>query len=234
MAVLEASWRPSWAILAVLEAISSHLGGFFPVVDVVSGPYGWPAGRAGAHWGSSFGKEPKPKPRGFSTPGTPVMNQQGAADLMAFGLSRHRAWVVGQSPQGCFLGSLRRALGGLQGGSFAAFGEPVGASWGPLGGLLGPLGGVSGLPGGGLGRGARKVGACPPSGARLEEFLGPSWAVLEASGPVLGASWAVSAPSWGPLRPSWGDLWGLLWCFGASGSRKGENAQILQKLMKKL
>ena len=61
LAVLEASWRPSWAILAVLEAISSHLGGFFVVVDVVWGPSGWPAGRAGAHWGSSFGKRTKTK-----------------------------------------------------------------------------------------------------------------------------------------------------------------------------
>ena len=59
--------------------------------------------------------------------------------------------------------------------------------------------------------------------------MGPSWAVLEASWPVLGASWAVSAPSWRPLRPSWGDLWGLLGRFGASGSRKGENAKIFLK-----
>ena len=85
---------------------------------------------------------------GWAPPGISMI----LAIRMAFGLSRHRAWVVGQSPQGCFLGSLRRALGGLQGGSFAALGEPVGASWGPLGGLLEPLGGISGPPGGVLGR----------------------------------------------------------------------------------
>ena len=96
LAVLEASWRPSWAILAVLEAISSHLGGFFPVVEHVEDPPGTPAGRAEAHWGSSFGKEPKPKPGWSSTLGTPVMNQQGAADLVAFGPSRHRAWIRGR------------------------------------------------------------------------------------------------------------------------------------------
>ena len=74
------SWRASWAVLeaswshltrlgghlgrlgGVLEAILDHLGGFFPVVEVRGSPYGWPAGRAEAHWGSSFGKEPKPKP----------------------------------------------------------------------------------------------------------------------------------------------------------------------------
>ena len=28
--------------------------------------------------------------------------------LMAFGLSRHHAWVAGPSPQGCFLESLRK------------------------------------------------------------------------------------------------------------------------------
>ena len=40
----------------------------------------------------------------------------GSRNIMAFGLSRHRAWVVGQSPQGRFLGSLRRALRGPPGG----------------------------------------------------------------------------------------------------------------------
>ena len=56
---------------------------------------GWPAGRAEAPGGVLLEKEPKPKAKGFSTPGTPVINQQGAADLVAFGPSRHRAWVVG-------------------------------------------------------------------------------------------------------------------------------------------
>ena len=67
------SWRPSW----------SRLGqeiGELRSFAVVSGPSGWPAGRAEAHWGVLLGKEPKPKPKKSSTPGTPVINQQGAAD----------------------------------------------------------------------------------------------------------------------------------------------------------
>ena len=45
--------------------------------------------------------------------GTLVINQQGAADLMAVGPSRHRAWVVSQRPLECSLGSRSRSLGGL-------------------------------------------------------------------------------------------------------------------------
>ena len=78
--------------------------------------------------------------------------------LMAFGPSRHRAWVVGQSPQGCFLGSLRSALGGLWGVVLGPHGSLLGACWeapvgllGLPGGLLGVswwlLGGLLGLPG---------------------------------------------------------------------------------------
>ena len=58
----------------------------------------------------------------------------------------------GSESSGMLLGISSEGSRGPQGGSFAAFGEPVGASWGPLGGLLGPLGGVSGPPGGVLGR----------------------------------------------------------------------------------
>eukprot|EP00959_Pyramimonas_sp_CCMP1952_P272970 5706090-Pyramimonas_sp.AAC.1 len=45
------SWRPSWANLAVLEAILKRLGFFWWTLGwfaVVSGPFGWPAGRAEA------------------------------------------------------------------------------------------------------------------------------------------------------------------------------------------
>ena len=104
--------------------------------------------------GSSFGKEPKQKPRGSGTPGTPVMNQQGAADMMAFGPSRHRAWFLGEKPFGCLMGSCGRRLkaswrtfGGLLGGSWGPLGASSwGASWKPLGGLLG-VGGSWGLLG---------------------------------------------------------------------------------------
>eukprot|EP00959_Pyramimonas_sp_CCMP1952_P260868 5454737-Pyramimonas_sp.AAC.1 len=66
---------------------------------------------------------------------------------MAFGPSRHRAWVVGQGSPGCFLGSLRSAFGGLLGAVWRPWGsfrgllgsllgplETCGVSWGPLGG----------------------------------------------------------------------------------------------------
>ena len=49
---------------------------------------------------------------------------------MAFGPFRHRAWIVGQSPHGRFLGSLRRALVGLCGG---VWGPPGGFPGGPRG-----------------------------------------------------------------------------------------------------
>ena len=84
--------------------------------------------------------------------------------LLAFGPSRHRAWVVGQRPLKCSLGSRGRPLGGLLeqvlkplGGSLGAswgffWGSwgPLGASWGCLAGIWGPLGASWG-PSGGLG-----------------------------------------------------------------------------------
>ena len=66
LAVLEASWRPSWSRLG------QEIGELRSLAI--------PAGRAEAHWGGLLGKEPKPKPKKSSTPGTPVINQQGAAD----------------------------------------------------------------------------------------------------------------------------------------------------------
>ena len=79
----------------ILEAMLGHLGAVLGRKLGSGSFYGWPAGRAEAPGGVLLGKETKQKPRGSSTPGTPVINQQGAADLMAFGLSRHRAWVMG-------------------------------------------------------------------------------------------------------------------------------------------
>ena len=71
--------------------------------------------------------------------------------LVAFGQSRHRAWVVGQSALECSLGSRGRPFGGLFeqvlkplggsfGASFGALGGLLGVSWGLLRALWGPLG----------------------------------------------------------------------------------------------
>ena len=116
LGALEASWavlEASWGHLGrlgghlgrlggVLEAILSHLGRLGTILGhlgaeqaLTDAVFGWPAGRAETHWRVLLGKEPKPKPKKSSTPGTPVINQQGAADIVTFGPSRHRAWVVG-------------------------------------------------------------------------------------------------------------------------------------------
>ena len=157
---LEQSWRICFRIER-LEALTDAF-------------WGTPAGRAEAHWRVLLGKEPKPKPIGSSTPGTPVINQQGAADLMAFGPSRHRAWVVGLRPLGCSLGSRGRPLGGL----LEAVLKPLGAVLEPLLGLLAASWGLleaSWTLVGGLGvlsgRRARKGSSRPPP---LGPLLGPS------------------------------------------------------------
>ena len=98
--------RPSWVHLGPSRRrLGGHLGPSWsrlerknplqPPPGIPPGSSRDPGGTGRSARGSSFGKEPKPKPRGSSTPGTPVMNQQGAADLVAFGPCRHRAWVVG-------------------------------------------------------------------------------------------------------------------------------------------
>ena len=94
--------------------------------------------------GSSCGKEPKPKTVGFSTPGAPVASQQGAADLVAFGPFRHRAWVVGQRPLECSSGSCGRPLGDLWEVVLRPLGGRFGASWGFFSVSRGPLGGPLG------------------------------------------------------------------------------------------
>ena len=91
---------------------------------------------------------------------------------MAFGPCRHRAGVVGQSPRGCFLGSLRSA-------SWELLGAFLGAFWKPCRGLLG-------LPGGFLGGCFGCLGA----------LLG---GLLEASWDVVGASWSPLRASWSDL-----------------------------------
>ena len=149
--------------------------------------------------------------------------------LVAFGQSRHRAWVVGQRPHGCWLGSrgwpvggpweaVWRPLGGRFGASWGliwAFWGPLGASWGALGGLLGPLWGLLRPPWGSFGRKTRFFSFFPPLGP----LLGPSWS-------PLGPSWAPLGPSWGPLGPSWGRLGGLL---GRLGVVLGHSWAILKR-----
>ena len=78
--------------------------------------------------------------------------------LVAFRLSRHHAWVMGQRLLVCVSGSRGTPLGGLWkavlgplGGRFGASGGLFVASWGPLGGSLGRLGGLLGAFGGLLG-----------------------------------------------------------------------------------
>ena len=60
--------------------------------------------------------------------------------LMAFGLSRHRAWVVGQRA----LKSQRGLVVGLSGASWRYFGGFLGAVLDPLGAWFGPLGSLLG------------------------------------------------------------------------------------------
>ena len=129
-----------------------------------------------------------------STPGTPVASQQGAADLLAFGPSRHRAWVVGQRPLECSFGSSgNEASRGPLGGSFEA-------SWGPFWGLLGPL----------LGLFWASWGVMGASWVPLWGFLGASWGLLGASWGPLGASWGPLGAPCGPLAGLLGVSWGFL------------------------
>ena len=152
-AVLEAildhlgrTWRPSWAILAVLEAILEPSGGEKPLPSTSGRAFRVAGGVGRSPRGSSKRIKNHQK---SSTPGTPVRNQQGAADLTAFGPSRHRAWVVVHRPLGCSLGCRGRPFEGLleavltlPGARFGAslglgcLGSLLGVSWGPLGGLL--------------------------------------------------------------------------------------------------
>ena len=181
MAVLEASWRPSWSVLG------RKLGN--------GSPFGWPAGRAEAPGGVLLEKNQHPNRKKSSAPGTPAMNQQGAADRRRlrritaapclFGNadvaeSWARAWPSYRTmsspsrfgkPSGNMWGRMntkrkrkrksrrRRLLGSLLGHSWGL----LGASWRPLGGLLGASLGLLGAFGG---------------------FLGASLAVLGLSWPV--------------------------------------------------
>ena len=83
---------------------------------------------------------------------------------MAFGPSRHRAWIVGQRALECSLGSRGGPFGGLLEAALKPLGGRIGASIGPLGGLLGALLGLS--------RGGRLEVSV--RGPPLAPFQGPS------------------------------------------------------------
>ena len=88
--ILDPLWtssRLSWTLLgelgshlALLEAILSRHRGFVADVEVVCAAFRVAGALGRSPMGSFFGKEPKPNRKKFSTPGTPVINQQGAAD----------------------------------------------------------------------------------------------------------------------------------------------------------
>ena len=151
------------------------------------------AGWAEAPAGVLLEEEPKPKPKGFSTPGTPVMNQQGAAD-------RRRLRRITAAP--CLFGNADVAESWARAwpsyrtmSSPSRFGKPSGNMWGRmntkrkrkrksrrrrlLGSLLGHSWGL-------LGASWRPLGG----------LLGASLGLLGAFGGFLGASLAVLGLSW--------------------------------------
>ena len=119
---------------------------------------------------------------------------------------RRRQRCCGSEPSGMLLGGYLDRSREPRG----MFGSLLGASWRLPGSLW------------------RRELVWIPLGAVLEA----SGAVLEASRAVLRLSLVVSGLSWRLAGPCWGDPWDLLGCFGASGSRKGENAQICEQLQK--
>ena len=135
--------------------------------------------------------------------------------LVAFGKSCHRAWVIGQRPLGCLLGSLRKPLGNLFFG--VRFGPP-GGLMGPLGGRLGGLLAVSGV----RSEGGLKISI---RDSPLRPLLRPSWSRLGRSWVPFRLSWSPLGSSWGSLGdllPSWGNLAGL---FGHCKSPQSEYAR---------
>ena len=129
--------------------------------------------------------------------------------LLACGMSRHRACVVGMGSVRCSLGSHGRLLAGLLEAASKPLGGRLRASWdlfGPLGGLFG----ASWRPLGGLLEAASK-----PLGGRFGASFGPLGALLRLSrggrlevsvrgpplGPLLGPSWGSLGMSWTPLGP---------------------------------
>ena len=195
---------PSWGRLGShkghLETISGPLGPSLSrrkadfsqtlrSIARLSGPFRVAGGTGRIPRGSSFGKEPKPNPKKFSTSGPPCHESTWGGG--SNGLRPIRplcAWVVGQRALESSLGSRGMSFGGLLkavlrrlGGLFWASWRPLWASWGPFGFLGGLMGASWGSPGG-------------------------SWAILGASW-GRGLEMSVSVPLLGtPLEPSWGSL----------------------------
>ena len=189
LAVLGANLEAILGHLANLEAILSRLGGLFVDVVLVCAAFRVAGGTGRSPRGSSFGKEPKPKPKNSSTPGTPVINQQGAAD-------RRRLRRVTAAP--CLLAYAYVAelwAQRLVKLSDHAFPEPLGEPFGEhvweeeeneeneeeavFGSILGHLG----LSWGHIG--------C--LWGRLRALLGPSWGHLGPPWWSLGLSWGRQA-----------------------------------------
>eukprot|EP00959_Pyramimonas_sp_CCMP1952_P471561 9498613-Pyramimonas_sp.AAC.4 len=138
--------------------------------------------------------------------------------IMAFGLSHHRAWVVGQRALECSLGYRAKCFGGLVETILMRPGSCLGASWGLFWASRGPLSGLLGISWGLLGASRRPLGGFlgPPGGflrPRSRDVLsgclgGRRGALLGRAGAAFGASWAVLGRSWGPLGPPWsvGDM----------------------------
>ena len=94
------SWANFQAILAVLEAILEPSGAGKTFATTSCAPFRVAGGTGRSPRGNSFRKEPKPKSEGSSTPGTPVMNQQGAADRRRLRRITAAPCLFGRASQG--------------------------------------------------------------------------------------------------------------------------------------
>ena len=167
-----------------------HLGATKALTDAFWDPFRVAGGTGRSGRGSSFGKDPKPTPRGSSTPGTPVMNQQGAAD-------RRRLRRITAAP--CLFGNADVAESWARAwpsyrtmSSPSRFGKPSGNMWGRM-------------------NTKRKRKRKSRRRRLLGSLLGHSWGLLGASwrplGSLFGASLGLLGAFGGFLGASWGPLW---------------------------
>eukprot|EP00959_Pyramimonas_sp_CCMP1952_P348276 7295381-Pyramimonas_sp.AAC.1 len=98
-----------------------------------------------------------------------------------------------------------------------------------LGALPRPSGALSGLPWALSGRGARILRSWSPLGLPF----GPSRNVRGSSRTRLGPSWGFLRAPWEPIGPLWGGFGSFLGGLGASGTRKSEDAEDIEKPMEK-
>ena len=192
----------------------------------MGGLSGWLAGSAEAPLGSFW--------KGidsivFLTRQAPLRERQGAADIVAFGPSRHRAHPAG-SPEGSWrvLGAVLVSRGasceplrGLPGASCRL----LGASWEPFGGLLGLLSGLLGASWGVLWASWGYVG-------RLGCHLGGKNSKCGFVFPLWGPSWRRLGALWGHLGGFLGRLGALLGrlraLFGVSWTVLGRSGRLLE------